>query len=59
MVEKWDLPCPSNTAVFRSEHLEYPGNQSAEWQKNLHRWTEIAWRDRGSCMRIKRDKMVA
>ena len=51
MVEKerdWDFPHPSSTAVLRSDHSEHPGNGSAEWQKDLHRWREAAWQDRGS-----------
>ena len=45
--EDLGFPHPSNTAVLRSGHLEHPGNQSAEWQKDLHSWKETAWQVRG------------
>lgn len=31
-----------NIVVLRSDHLEYPGTQSAEWQKDLYRWKETS-----------------
>ena len=35
--------CPSSKVVLRSDHLEYPGNPTTDWQKDLHSWRETAW----------------
>ena len=43
-------PRLSDTAVLRSDYLEHPENQSAEWQEDLHCWRATAWQRRGVWM---------
>lgn len=35
--------CPSSRVVLTSGHLEYPGDASTDWQKDLHGCRETAW----------------